>query len=1756
MDHQMYSRIKQGKTKIKKMNIAMEGAGGAPMKIYGRAYVWTKCKKRMTLTPFLVIDNLIYPAVIGMSYMQQWGVQIDVHSRKVRFNTPSPSTSKKLTPGKENTAGVLWEGEFRIPLDRKITLPRRSEQLISVPLPQHIRSKGNLLIEGQTIDDAVVVDSCFAIGTDQEVTLRLGNLTGEPRVLRPHTCLAVATKAETATTLPTPTSTLSTSLKPTNRTAPLPPSRRPPSKSTSMPPPTKRTQRMINVLKQIDFSNTPKEYRNRYEELVCRNIDAFSENDSDLGECNALPHVIKLKDPSQVTNIPPYRFPHNLRVVADEYVDKLLKAGVVRASTSAFSSPLMLVRKAGAKPEDPVTKQYRLVHNYKKVNENLVGTAYPLRNLHELLDDVSSKKVHSVMDLSSGYWQQKLIDPHGASAFTVAGKGSYEYIRSPQGLATSPGYFTRLIDFVTRGLKNAFVYMDDACVSSDSFEENLADLEATLQRFIKYNLKVSARKTKLGATSINYLGFQIDENGVKPGKLKTECIKQARIPSSKKEISSFLGLCSFFRRVVPKYADIVAPLSKLTRKDSSYKGGELPEEAKQAFLKLRDCLANRPAVSKIDFSKEIILTVDSSDVAHSCILTQDHGPPEGEKIVAYASCLLKEADVKRAETEVGAFYNEKAGILWALQHFSPYLIGKHFRIRTDHRPNVSINEGKVKMFQRLDAAIADYQPFTVEYLAGNKIPADYLSRYPLPKSDPGKPYKDLADTPFLIKQVGAQVTPIRKENEHNLTSPTILTTQTIAEAQKKDTFCKLLSCALLYNKPPSHTLHAKTIADAKNRYSLNQGIIAESNLPHRIYVPESLRPVILKTYHDKSGHFGITRTLALISKRFVWENMRTDTELYVKSCDVCGQNNPHHHSIRSELRALPDTDHFNERVHLDCLTNMPKDPITGHTAVLIITDVFSGLIAAISILSPSADETVRAFLEGWTSHHSTPKTIVSDRGTEFQNKQVEELCKQLGIEHIFSSTGHSRANGSAERKVRALNEHIRKYHLKGKPWTTSLPFFCYSENTTPSVRGFSPFFLAYTREPIHPSERFFKRPPLLADTLLGDKLRTFQECVATAQKNRARTFQQNKEQFDKKVHDVEFLPGDKVFVSKASPGAKHDSPFLGPYKVVERVQDKVLLLNPFNSKTFECHVERLKKSLWRHDSTQFHRPQREQRAVLPGPGETGDRAAHHQQPRDGSSGSDGEHPVRATEPEDQRTKAKPKVKVVTQAPRIHDSIGDLPARGHHRRHHKQHPLDDDDDELDDLPVHVPQHLGHRPQSPSTPGPPRPPGGATATHGGTAPASPITQGQSGGTSQVGGGHGKGSPDPQQAGDPAQAGSPPATTPNQGSQQVDPGSQNQQQPGGPHATPGHNQPQQPVQGPQIPRPFHAGGPVQRSPQPAPRRDGRDPPVHGHPPERGAIPKHHGHGSHVRTAEHHLPHGAQQTEPGPDLAGATHPRARHPPRPHQPMDKPQAPRGKAKASGLHRVRRTPPLRNLRDGRRKLEQPQDGQSLAKALALSRLHPQPHVPHSTPQAAAAAGSDEQESANSPEALQSGLRTPPLRNVQPEGGEGPDHLPVQGQGGADAASPLTHSPAGMADEQTWLMTGLSGLTTPRQSKRQKGLKTPNFAWVMPKSFEQRAREQKIEQKRKEKEESDLAKQRMQLSMTQRQLEQVRDLEGMADRQRQQVEQTRQDRQDRDRDPDNIAQVDGQEPPMTPTKKKPKEKKGFFRHSDGTFGLRF
>ena len=128
-----------------------------------------------------------------------------------------------------------------------------------------------------------------------------------------------------------------------------------------------------------------------------------------------------------------------------------MKSGVVRPSTSVFNSPLRLVKKPHCDPSKPLAEQYRLVPNYVELNKSIAPCSYPLRHLYELLDEVASGKIFSVLDLSQGFFQQELIDPLEATNFSIPGYGQFTYNRSPQDLNSSPAYFQRLVDFVVKG---------------------------------------------------------------------------------------------------------------------------------------------------------------------------------------------------------------------------------------------------------------------------------------------------------------------------------------------------------------------------------------------------------------------------------------------------------------------------------------------------------------------------------------------------------------------------------------------------------------------------------------------------------------------------------------------------------------------------------------------------------------------------------------------------------------------------------------------------------------------------------------------------------------------------------------------------------------------------------------------------------------------------------------------------------------------------------------------------------------------------------------------------------------------------------------------------------------------------------------------------------------------------------------------------------------------------------------------------------
>ena len=260
----------------------------------------------------------------------------------------------------------------------------------------------------------------------------------------------------------------------------------------------RRSDAQSFVEQNADLSHIDPTIRPQLLNMLESYSDVFSRNHLDIGHAKTHPHVIKLQDPSKIVNIPPYRSPHFLQEIQHDYVDQLLAANVIRASTSPFSSPLMMIKKANADINLPLTSHYRVVHNYKRVNETIVSCSYPLSNLYELIDEVSQGKYFTVLDLSQGYFNQECIDPHGATAFTVPGRGTYEYLRSPMGTKSSPSYFQRLMEFVLRNLKNVYVYLDDIIVSTASLSDHLIVLEKVLKRLRFYNLKINLRKAHFG----------------------------------------------------------------------------------------------------------------------------------------------------------------------------------------------------------------------------------------------------------------------------------------------------------------------------------------------------------------------------------------------------------------------------------------------------------------------------------------------------------------------------------------------------------------------------------------------------------------------------------------------------------------------------------------------------------------------------------------------------------------------------------------------------------------------------------------------------------------------------------------------------------------------------------------------------------------------------------------------------------------------------------------------------------------------------------------------------------------------------------------------------------------------------------------------------------------------------------------------------------------------------------------------------------
>ncbi|CAM5118574.1 unnamed protein product [Eretmochelys imbricata] len=333
--------------------------------------------------------------------------------------------------------------------------------------------------------------------------------------------------------------------------------------------------------------------------------------------------------------VQPYQVSPQAKTAIEREIHDMLQMGVIYPSGSAWASPVVLV----PKPDGEI----RFCLDYHKLKAVTLPDNYPMPHIDELLEKLGWAQFISTLDLTKGYWQVPLDEStKERSAFTTH-VGLYEFNVLPFRQRNAPATFQRLVDGLLAGLEEyAATYLDDVAIFLDSWAEHLEHLKKLFERIWEAGLTVKAKKCQIGLNRVTYLGHQVGQGTISPLQAKVDAIQKWPVPKSKKQVLSFLGLASYYRRFVPQYSQIAAPLTDLTKKKQP-NAVQWTEESQKAFNQLKATLMSDPVLGAPDFDKPCLVTTDVSQHGVGAVLMQE-GPDQEFHPVVFLSKKLSERE--------------------------------------------------------------------------------------------------------------------------------------------------------------------------------------------------------------------------------------------------------------------------------------------------------------------------------------------------------------------------------------------------------------------------------------------------------------------------------------------------------------------------------------------------------------------------------------------------------------------------------------------------------------------------------------------------------------------------------------------------------------------------------------------------------------------------------------------------------------------------------------------------------------------------------------------------------------------------------------------------------------------------------------------------------------------------------------------------------------------------------------------------------
>lgn len=831
----------------------------------------------------------------------------------------------------------------------------------------------------------------------------------------------------------------------------------------------------------------------------------------------------------------------------NKQVDEMLEKGIIQPSKSPWCSPLWLVEKRSG--------EYRVCFDGRKLNDVTVSDQYPMPLIDSILNKLRDARYLSSVDLKQAFFQIPLeAESRPKTAFAVYGKGLFEFKVMPFGLSNSPKTMVRLMDMVIGPSLEpyCFVFLDDIIVATPDFETHVKVLTSVYQRLKEARLTVNWEKCEFCRPSLKFLGFVVDQEGLRTDPEKVSAILNYPTPKSTTEVRRLIGLVSWYRRFIKDFASISAPISGLLQGRKKGQSITWTEEAEGAFGMIKEALTTAPVLASPDFTKRFIIQCDASDYGVGAVLYQES---EGiEHPIAYASKTLTKTQRNYSVTE-----KELWAVIFGIEKFRGYVMGTEFTVVTDHASlkwlsNLSSPSGRLA---RWLMRISQFKFEVVHRKGALNVVADALSR-------------SIPETSVL------DLTTLKPDKWY------------LGMIQKVE------KCPEDY---PSFQVKNNILY--KHIFSNHQ--VISNTTDWKIVIPVPNRIEILQKYHDDvtAGHFGMSKTLHRILELYYWPNIRKDVCKYVRKCAVCASSKSSNLPRAGLMGSYRNINFPFQMVSADLLGPYPRSK-NGNSYLLVVVDWFTKYV----LVHPLPKATTKAIVKFIENQlflvYGVPQVFCCDNGSQFISKDFKALMEKYKVQRIFYNAKYHAQVNHTERINRSIITCIRSYIFDNhKEWDMNIYQISQAIRLAQhDSTGISPAFLVFARNvpisgdyygSVAENEQSFPK--------VSEKSQRLTDCqempklFVEVRKRLYDAYLRNANQYNLRKREVRFRVGDKVWKKNYTlSSAPHDySAKLAP-KYIPCVVNKVLSGLVYNLKDLDgnglgnWHVKDLKSAYSKLDS--------------------------------------------------------------------------------------------------------------------------------------------------------------------------------------------------------------------------------------------------------------------------------------------------------------------------------------------------------------------------------------------------------------------------------------------------------------------------------------------------------------------------------------------------------------------------------------------